>query len=136
MTATLAPYLNFDGDCRAAMEFYASCLGGKLFLQTFGEAPVPSDAATKDRIMHARLDGGGMTLMASDTMPGMPFVKGNNIHLSLGGTDEAALTGMFAKLSAGGTVTMPLQKQFWGDTFGMLTDRFGVHWMVNVTARA
>lgn len=135
LPAHLSPYLNFDGTCRQAMEFYQSCLGGKLFLQTMGETPhdVPEDQ--KDRIMHARLENDALSFMASDTMPGMPLTAGNNVHLSIAGTDEARLTEYFRKLSEGGTVTVPLEKQFWGDTFGMLTDAFGIHWMVNIAGK-
>lgn len=128
----LHAYLNFDGDCRQAMEFYHACLGGKLTMQTFGESPVPSDASTKDRIMHAMLETPDFTILASDTMPGMPFAKGTNVSLSLVGTDEKRLKEFFQKLSAGGNVTMKMEKQFWGDVFGMLTDKFGIHWMVDI----
>jgi PhnB protein len=128
----LHPYLNFDGDCRSAMEFYQDCLGGDLHLQTFGEAGMMQDPSAKDRILHAKLEGEGITFMASDTMPGMAFTKGTNFHMSLSGSDEATMKECFHSLSEGGTVTMELQKQFWGDTFGMLTDRFGVQWMVDI----
>lgn len=131
--AYLCPYLVFDGDCKAAMEFYHSVLGGKLVMQTFGEAPMPSDASMKDRIMHAMIENDDLSFMASDTMSDQPHVPGNNVHLSLVGTDEAKLRDAFAKLSDGGTVTLDLAPQFWGDTFGTLTDRFGIHWMVNIS---
>mgnify|MGYP001231041772 CR=1 FL=1 len=128
----LCPYLAFDGDCRQAMEFYRECLGGTLVMQTFGEAPVNAPEDQKDRIMHAMLDHDLFTIMASDTMPGMEFTKGTNVTLSLVGTDSAWLRACFEKLSAGGKVTMPLEKQFWCDVFGTLTDTFGIHWMVNI----
>jgi PhnB protein len=125
----------FAGDCRQAMEFYQSCLGGKLTMQTFGEAPVPSPDDYKQKIMHAMLEHESLTIMASDEQPGNPVIQGTNIHLSIVGTDEAKLKDMFAKMSVGGTVTQPLAQQFWGDTFGMFTDKFGIHWMFNIAAK-
>lgn len=133
--AVLCPYLNFNGDCRQAMEFYQSCLGGKLDMQTFGDAGMAQDPAMKDKIVHAMLESGDIVFMASETMPDMPFTKGNNVHMSLVGTDDAKLRGFFEKLSAGGSVSMKLEKQFWGDVFGTLTDKFGVHWMVNIAEK-
>ncbi len=130
--AYLSPYLTFDGNCREAMEFYQSCMGGNLKIQTFGEAPMPSPENYKDKIMHASLENDSLSFMASDTMPGNPVIKGTNVHLSVAGTDSARLNEMFLKLSAGGTVNMKLEKQFWGDTFGMVTDKFGIHWMFNI----
>lgn len=132
--AHLSPYLVFDGDCRQAMEFYRTCMGGTLTLQTFGEAPMPSAEGDKDKIMHAMLANDMLSFMACDAQPGNPVVKGTNVHLSIAGTDEAAIKEIFQKLSDGGTVTLALEKQFWGDTFGMLTDKFGTHWMFNIAA--
>ena len=83
--------------------------------------------------MHSQLETpSGFTLMASDTPPGMPFQPGTNISVSLSGDDESELRGYFDKLAAEGQVTMPLEKQMWGDVFGMVSDRFGVNWMVNI----
>lgn len=134
-TSTLFPYLTFAGTCKEAMTFYQSCMGGTLKMQTFGEAPMPSGPKDKDRIMHASLENDRLSFMASDSMPGGNVVVGDNVNLSITGTDEAKLKDMFEKLSAGGTVTMPLAKQFWGDVFGMFTDKFGIHWMVNIGAK-
>ncbi len=128
----LSPYLNFDGKCAEAMEFYHKIFGGKLDIQRFGDAPMQTPEDQKNRVMHATLTNDIMSFMASDTQPGTPFNVGNNVHLSLAGTDEKMLTEIFNKLAAGGTTTMPLAKQFWGDTFGMLTDKFGINWMVNI----
>lgn len=72
--------------------------------------------------------------MASSGQPGIPIKFGDSVSLSLIGTDEAGLTEKFNKLSVGGEITMKLEKQFWGDIFGMLTDKFGIQWMVNITA--
>jgi len=129
----LNPYLNFNGDTREAMEFYKSALGGELQIMTFGAFPGASDASN-DKVMHAQLESGAMTLMASDPPPGETFAGGNNVSLSLSGTDAATLTGYWNALSAGATVLVPLEKQMWGDTFGLLKDKFGMQWMVNITA--
>jgi PhnB protein len=123
----------FDGDARQAMEFYQSVFGGELALNTFGETGAPGVEQVADKIMHAMLETpSGYTLMASDTPPGMQYRPGHNISLSLSGDDDAELRGYFAKLSEGGTVGVPLEKQMWGDVFGMCTDRFGIDWMVNI----
>ena len=133
MAALLNPYLSFDGVTRQAMEFYQSVLGGNLDLRTFGELGSP-EASLADKIMHSVLETDkGFTLMAADTPPGMELNAGNNITISLSG-DDADLRGYFEKLAAGGSIMMPLEKQMWGDEFGMLIDKFGVPWMVNITA--
>lgn len=132
MTSRLNPYLNFPGQARQAMEFYRDVLGGELRISTFGEFGSP-DEATKDNVMHAVLETPkGFTLMASDLAPGMQHKPGENVALSLSGVDADELRGYWEKLSAGGTVTMPLEKQVWGDEFGMCVDKFGVNWMVNI----
>ena len=133
MSSLLNPYLSFNGNAREAMGFYHSVLGGELVANTFGEFGSP-DPAIADQIMHAQLTTDrGYTLMASDNPPGMPFNPGNTVTVSLSGDDEV-LREYFARLAEGGTVTVPLEKQMWGDEFGQLTDRFGTQWMVNVTA--
>jgi PhnB protein len=132
MASRLNPYLSFNGDARQAMEFYKSVFGGELTVSTFGDLGSP-DADLKDKIMHAQLEtSDGYTLMGSDMAPGMPFSPGNTSTVSLSG-DDASLRDYFDKLAAGGTVTMPLEKQVWGDEFGQVTDRFGIPWMVNVS---
>jgi PhnB protein len=131
---TLSPYLNFNGDTREAMEFYQQVLGGELKLQTFGEVPgMPAPPGYEDKIMHARLEFDGGVIMASEGQPGADVKFGDNVSLTLGGSDESRLSRAFQRLSEGGKVQMPLEKQFWGDTFGMVTDRFGIHWMVNIS---
>ena len=134
MNATLSPYLNFNGNTAEAMRFYQSILGGDLNIQTFADAGMAQNDNEKNLTLHAALTSNGITLFASDGRPNVKVVFGDNVHLSLQGSDSATLTGYFNGLSAGGNVDMPLAKQFWGDTFGMLTDKFGVHWMVNITA--
>lgn len=128
---SLNAYLFFDGNCREAMKFYQSVFGGKLELQTFGEVDDSCPAAMKDSIMHASLMGGEAELMASDN-PGPDPLGTGKISLALSGYDEEKLRKMFDDLSVGGKVTMPLEKQVWGDFFGVFTDRYGVSWMINI----
>jgi PhnB protein len=132
-TPMLTPYLNFNGDCRQAMLFYSGIFGGFLAMQTFGESGMAKKSADNDRIIHATLKTADLNFMASDGRPDLTVKFGDSVAMSLGGSDEKKLRGFFKKLSVGGNVTMPLEKQFWGDVFGMLTDRFGVHWMVNIS---
>jgi PhnB protein len=134
MTSRLNPYVNFDGTARQAMEFYKDVFGGDLRTNTFGEYG-QADSPDADKVMHSQLEtDSGFTLMASDTPAGMPGRnQGDNISISLSGDDADALRGYWEKLSDGGTVTMPLEKQMWGDEFGMCVDRFGIPWMVNIT---
>ena len=135
MQPNLSPYITFGGDCKDAMEFYKSCLGGKLHLQKYGDTPMPCPDDYKDKIMHAALENETLSLFACDTQPTKPVTVGDNIHLAVAGSDEQKLKEMFAKLSEGGTVNMELAPQFWGDTFGMLTDKFGIHWMFNISKK-
>jgi PhnB protein len=133
MASRLNPYLSFESNARQAMEFYRDVFGGTLNINTFGEFGSP-DSAEADKVMHAQLEtDSGFTLMASDTPAEMQRNPGDNISISLSGDDADALRGYWEKLSDGGTVTMPLEKQMWGDEFGMCVDRFGVPWMVNIT---
>jgi PhnB protein len=131
----LNPYIARDGDTREMLEYYHGLLGGKIDLQTYGESPMPTPDSHKDRILHGRVDVGDVTIMAADAPPNMPLSSTNsNISLSLIGTDEAKLREIFEGLTQGGKVTMPLEKQFWGDMFGMVDDKYGTHWMVDVEA--
>jgi PhnB protein len=132
VSSRLNPYISFADNARQAMEFYRDVFGGDLTANTFGEYGA-AEGADADKIMHAQLETpAGYTLMASDTPPGMPRSEGSSISVSLSGDDAEELRGYFAKLSEGGTVTMPLEKQMWGDEFGMCIDRFGVTWLVNI----
>jgi PhnB protein len=136
VSSRLNPYIAFSGNARQAMDFYREVFGGELTLNTFGEsgAAAPGD---EDKIMHAQLETpSGYTLMASDMPPGMELSGGSDISVSLSGDDTDDLRGYFSKLSEGGSVTMPLEKQMWGDEFGMCVDPFGVHWMVNIAQPA
>ncbi|MFW6597962.1 VOC family protein [Propionibacteriaceae bacterium Y2011] len=133
MAAKLNPYLNYDGHAREAMEFYQSVLGGDLKVSTFGEFG-GGEGVDPEGVMHAQLSTpSGITLMASDLPPGMPFEKGSQITISLSGglEDAEQLRDWFAKLSEGGEVTMKLEKQVWGDEYGAFTDKFGISWMVD-----
>jgi PhnB protein len=134
MKPTLTPYLNFMGQTADAMKFYQSVLGGELKMQTFGEAGMPVSDEDKNKIIHADLKNDTMSFMASDGNAERPVHMGDNIQMSIMGTDEALLTKYFNGLAEGGKIDMPLAKQFWGDIYGQLTDKFGVHWMVNVSA--
>jgi len=132
MPSRLNPYLTFPGTAREAMEYYKEVFGGTLTMNTFGEYGM-QDSPQADGIMHAQLEtDNGFTLMASDAAPGMEHRPGDTITISLSGDDSAELNGYWSKLADGGTVTMPLEKQMWGDEFGMCTDKFGVPWMVNI----
>lgn len=133
MATRLNPYLNFNGNARQAMAFYQTVFGGEVTSMTFADGGMPHEPAEKDRIMHAQLiSPGGYWLMASDTPPGMPFTPGNAMTVSLSGDAEDELRGYWSKLSDGATIAMPLEKAPWGDSFGMLTDKFGTPWMVNI----
>ena len=132
MPSRLNPYVSFDGNAREAMEFYQQVFGGSLRINTFGEYGT-DDPAIADKTMHAMLETDlGFTLMASDMPPGMQMTRGDNMSISLSGEEADALRGYWEKLSDGGSVTMPLEKQMWGDEFGMCVDRFGVPWMVDI----
>jgi PhnB protein len=133
MTSRLNPYISFENNARQAMEFYRGVFGGDLTLNTFGELGAPQDSPDADKVMHSQLEtDSGFTLMAADTPTGMERNPGDTISISLSGDDADRLRGYWERLSDGGTVTMPLEKQMWGDEFGMCVDRFGVPWMVNI----
>ncbi len=134
----LNTYLTFDGNCREAFEFYRSVFGGEFSaFQTFGDGPpdagIPEDR--KDQVMHVSLTIGSSELMGSDRMPGPapPFTAGNNFSIAIQAESREQCDEVFAKLSAGGSVTMALQETFWGAYYALWTDRFGINWMVNYT---
>ncbi|GAA2499406.1 VOC family protein [Streptomyces gobitricini] len=134
MASRLNPYISFDGDARQAMEFYQHVLGGDLTLNTYGDFGT-DDRGQAEKIMHGTLETDrGFTLMGADHPPGSEHRPGNNIAVSLSGdsADAGRLRGYWEKLSDGGTVSVPLERQMWGDEFGMCVDRFGIAWMVNI----
>jgi PhnB protein len=134
--ARLNPYLNFRDNAREAMQFYQSIFGGKLDVSTFKEFQASEDPSEDNKIMHSMLEtDNGMVLMAADTPNRMEYSVGSDFNLSLSGANQAELTGYFEKLAAGGSVTMPLEKAPWGDTFGMCADKFGVSWLVNISGQ-
>lgn len=136
MASVLNPYLSFSDNARQAMEFYRDTFGGELTLNTFGEFGA-KDSPDADKVMHAKLTTDhGFTLMASDTPAGMEPTPGSSISISVSGEDADDLRRYWEKLSAGGTVTMPLEKQTWGDEFGMCVDKFGIPWMININQQA
>ncbi|WP_166876644.1 MULTISPECIES: VOC family protein [unclassified Salinibacterium] len=133
MSTLLNPYLSFRDSARDAMTFYQSVFGGDLTLSTFGEYQASEDPAEQDKIMHAQLTtDNGFTLMGADTPNGMDYTAGTNYAVSLSGDDDSALRGYWERLSEGGTVSMPLEKAPWGDSFGQLVDKYGVSWLVNI----
>lgn len=137
MSVKLNPYLNFQNNAREAMEFYKSVFGGSLNVMSFKDGGMSQGPETDNLTMHSQLDSDhGITLMASDTPPGMNFQSGGNVSISLSGSDETTLRGYWDKLSPGGTIVMPLEKAPWGDTFGMCNDKFGIQWLVNISGQA
>jgi PhnB protein len=136
MQSNLNPYLNFRDNAREAMEFYKTVFGGKLEMQTFKEYHASQDPSEDNKIMHAVLTAdNGIVFMASDTPNSMEYRTGTNLSMSLSGDNETELRGYYEKLSAGGTIGMPLEKAPWGDMFGMFTDKFGVSWLVNISGQ-
>lgn len=136
MTVKLNSYINFKDNAQEAIEFYQTIFGGKVYSDTFrsfasDEMPVAEEDL--DKIMHAYLKSdNGIEIMVSDTPTGMPYSEGSRITLTLNGDDEELLRDYWGKLAEGGQVTVPLDKAPWGDVFGMLTDKYGVNWMVDI----
>jgi PhnB protein len=133
MMTNINAYLTFNGNCREAMSFYKNCLGGELSIQTVGGSPIESQCpgAMKDHILHASLNRDGILLMASEMIGPEGFIKGNTIALSLNCSSEAEINQFFSNLSEDAQIIHPLKTEFWGATFGVLTDKFGVRWMLN-----
>jgi len=132
VSSRLNPYISFAGNAREAMEYYQNVFGGTLTVNTYGEFGA-GDSPAADQIMHGMLETDrGFTLMGADNPPGTEHRPGQNIAMSLSGDDAADLRGYWDQLSDGGTVTVPFEKQMWGDEFGQCVDRFGIIWMVNI----
>lgn len=137
MPTRLNPYLNFQNSAREAMTFYRDIFGGELTLNTFGEFQATDDPKQIDNIMHGELvTPNGLTLMGADVMEGMDYRQGTNFSVSLSGDDESELRGYWDGLADGATIVEPLVAAPWGDTFGMLTDRYGVAWLVNIAGNS
>ena len=140
MSVKLNSYIGFKDNARQAAEFYKTVFGGQVHMDTFEKfagSGVPVADQDKQKIMHAYLQGeNGIELMMADTPTGMSFQEGAMVSLTLNGDDETLLRGYWDKLAEGGAVTAPLEKAPWGDTFGMLTDKFGVNWMIDITPAA
>jgi PhnB protein len=133
MTSRLNPYLNFNGNARQALQFYETVFGGDLTLSTFADLGA-GDSPDADRIMHGQLETkAGYTIMGADVTSDMEYHPVAGCSVSLSGDDADALRGYWEKLAGSGTMTMPLQKQSWGDEFGMCVDQFGVPWLVNIS---
>ena len=135
MVTRLNPYLGFRDNAREAMEFYQSVFGGELTVSTFGDLQMSDDPAEKDKVMHSQLETpNGLVLMGADTPNAVDYNGGGDlVSVSLSGEDVEELTGYWEKLSDGGTVQEPLTAAPWGDHFGMCDDKFGVHWLVNIS---
>jgi PhnB protein len=119
----LSPFINFQGRAREAMEFYRKVLGGTLELPPAG---------SEERIGQARLEADGVLIIGTDGHPDYPATVGDNMALSIGGTDKERLTRIFSTLAEGGKVQMPLARQPWGNEVGWLRDKFGVPWTINI----
>jgi PhnB protein len=128
------PYIAFKGNCRKAIEFYKGALDAEvIFTQTVGESPM-SDMGPAENIMHCTMKVGDTTIMmCDDPRPDSP-AAGGNISLAIGMDDAERARNIFAKLSQGGTVIMPIEKTYWAEAFGMVADPFGVKWMINCSA--
>jgi len=137
MTVTLNPYLNFKDTSREAMTFYQSVFGGELTISTFADLGAPVEAHEANLTMHAALvTDNGLTLFASDTPSHMQYTPAAGFSVSLSGDDDATLRSYWQKLSDGAAIGMPLEPAPWGDVFGMLVDKFGISWLVNISPAA
>lgn len=136
MQSQLNPYMGFKRTARKAIEFYESIFGGKVTLTTYKEGQMSKDPSEDDLIMHAELVAeNGIRMMVSDVPKGMDSIQGTNVSLSLSGDNEEELRGYWDKLSQGAIIREPLAQAPWGDTFGMLSDQFGIEWMVNISGK-
>lgn len=130
--ASIAPYFNFTGNCREAMAFYHSCLGGELTQQSIAESPIAANMpeAVQQHIMHAMLVADGATIMGSDMMAASAW-QGNTVSVIVSCGSDEEIDRLFSKFAEGGRIVDPLDIKFWGDKFGALTDKFGINWAFN-----
>ena len=137
MNTQLSPYLTFESTAEEAMRYYQSIFGGELTIQHFDDAPQDVtkdlDAPLLKRVLHAELKSENFLLYASDCMPGASVTMGDSVTLNIM-TGNTHYADLFAKLAEKGTVIMPLEKQFWGDTYGLVRDTYGIQWSVNITS--
>ena len=133
--AQISPYLRLGGDCVEAMTFYQSCLGGDLNVQKVGDSSLADQMPPEmhDRVIHATLINGELSLMGSDMAGPEGLTAGNTIALSVSCESEEALHAAYAGLSTDGDATFPPQKEFWGGIFGTLNDKYGIEWLLNYT---
>lgn len=136
--ARLNPYLHFAGNCQEAMTFYQACLGGELNVQTIGDTPMAEQMPEEARkqVIHSMLTAEGIVIFASDMIHGDSVVRGNSMTMCLNCNSEEEISTLFANLAEGGQVSEPLRTEFWGGTFGSLTDKYGVNWMFNYDKNA
>ncbi|AIG26448.1 VOC family protein [Brevibacillus laterosporus] len=135
MTLKLIPYLVMDGNAKEAIQFYEKALHAKvLFNQTFGEMPenpeFPIPANAKDRVAHAMVKVGETDLMFSDTFPGQPHQKGNQVTICIATSNKEESTQIYEALQEGGQVNMPLQETHFSPAYGIITDEFGVTFQI------
>lgn len=128
---SLTTYLNFEGNCRQAMTFYQQCLGAELTINAYPDATGQPSTDPAAKVMHSQLLlAGAPVLMASDSpQPGL--TPGNNFSVAIDCTSREEIDRLFAALAQNGQVRMPLMDAPWGAVFGMLTDQFGIQWMLN-----
>lgn len=134
-TVQLNPYISFDDNSEEALNFYKSVLGGEVTISRFSEFASPEMPVADEHqnlVMHGSLISDDLQIFAADAKPVGGATAGDNISISLSGDDETALTNYYNGLSEGGSIQQPLEKAPWGDAFGMFTDKFGIHWMVNI----
>jgi len=133
----LNPYINFNDNTEEALNFYHSVLGGEVTISRFSEFASPEMPVANEHqnlVMHGSLIAEHFQIFAADAKPVGGVTTGDNISISLSGDDETALTSYYKGLSEGGSIQQPLEKAPWGDSFGMFTDKFGIHWMVNIAS--
>lgn len=131
MKTSVIPYLNFNGNCRAAMTFYKEALNGNLEIMNMGDSPIGVTETAKDHVMHCVLTLENITIMASDSIPGQTITFGNSVSLSINCTSREQTDRFYNTIKVNGKVLMPLQDTFWGAYFGMITDQFGINWLFN-----
>ena len=128
----IIPYLAFNGNCRAAMEFYGEVFGATPSIWTFKDGPMEVPESSQNSVMHSVLQSDALHLMASDITPGSTLTVGDNVTLYLDCDSEESQNALFEALSVGGEIGMPLENAFWGSRFGMLSDQFGTNWMLSL----